>query len=274
MESQHVFKIHGYWIMTCACKSYHFTDIIPRSEHVGEIYNEDYFKGGGAGYPDYLLEEQMLIARGRRYAKLLQQHTPPGTVLDIGAAAGFILQGFIECGWTGVGIEPNPQMAQYGINKYQLNIQTTPLEEFEHNEQFDLITMIQVIAHFYNLDEAIKRAIAHLKPGGLLLVETWNKSSLTARILGKNWHEYSPPSVLHFFNLKSLNLLMQTHGLHFVAGGRPSKWISGQHAKSLLEHKLNHSALAKLIVTFLKIVPNRLMIPYPAEDLMWALYRK
>ncbi len=63
-----------------------------------------------------------------------------------------------------------------------------------------IITMIQVMAHFVDPLDAFDRVARANKNDGLCLIETWNCQSLTARLFGKAWHEYSPPSVLHWFS--------------------------------------------------------------------------
>ena len=77
------------------------------ADHVRNVYGDHYFTGGGAGYPDYLADGELLRERGRGYARLIAGATTPGRVLDIGAAAGFVLQGLCDEGWRGAGIEPN-----------------------------------------------------------------------------------------------------------------------------------------------------------------------
>ena len=67
------------------------------------VYRDDYFNGGGAGYSDYASEAEMLRGRGRDYGFKLARHARPGRMLDVGAAAGFILQGFVDQGWSGIG---------------------------------------------------------------------------------------------------------------------------------------------------------------------------
>ncbi|MGN6530163.1 MAG: hypothetical protein ACTHK0_00235 [Ginsengibacter sp.] len=50
--------------MECEDCKHRFTAYIPTPEKVKEIYSDDYFFKGGAGYADYTLEKQMLIKRG------------------------------------------------------------------------------------------------------------------------------------------------------------------------------------------------------------------
>ncbi len=95
-QSQQLFQKHTYWIYECQECRHRLTPIEATPEHAAQVYDDSYFNSGGAGYPNYMGEADMLIAHGRRYGKLLQRYMQPGTVLDVGAAAGFILKGLTE----------------------------------------------------------------------------------------------------------------------------------------------------------------------------------
>ncbi len=267
-DSKFAFDAKGFALRDCVKCFHRFAEIAADEQHVAEIYDDSYFSGGGAGYADYLAESEMLKNRGRMYAKVLEKFAPEkGKVLDVGAAAGFILQGFVDEGWCGSGVEPNAEMAKTGREKFGLDISQGSLESFKTDEKFDLISMIQVAAHFYNPRTAFQKAADLLNENGFLLIETWNRASLSARVFGKNWHEYSPPSVLQWFSEKGLTEFLNDFGFEKIARGRPSKKISGAHAKSLLKYRLGDNFL-------LKLIPDKLNFPYPSEDLFWAIYRK
>jgi SAM-dependent methyltransferase len=266
-ETKTAFTVKGYSLLDCGRCTHRFTGIAPGKAHAETIYDDSYFNGGGAGYLDYLLEGKMLRQRGVMYAQKLESYTGPGRMLDIGAAAGFILKGFADEGWRGTGLEPNENMAAYGRQKLGLDLRCGTLETFDTGENFDLVTMIQVAAHFYEPRKAFETAARLLKNKGHLLIETWDRSSFSARIFGTHWHEYSPPSVLHWFSLSGLTEFLDTLGFEKVTHGRPAKKISGRHARSLLRYRLGDSFV-------LKLIPERMNFPYPSEDLFWALYRK
>jgi SAM-dependent methyltransferase len=194
-------------------------------------------------------------------------------VLDVGAAAGFVLRGFLDSGWRGRGIEPNPRMADHARVRLGLSVDVGTLEGYRRDERYDLVSMIQVVAHFYDLRKAFQQAARVTRPGGFWLVETWDRESWTARLLGKGWHEYSPPSVLHWFSPEGLKRLAEQFGLREVARGRPPRRIGGAHAKSLLRHKLKGTRLERLTSGLLGIIPDRLAVPYPGDDLFWALFQ-
>lgn len=267
------FEKRGHSIGECAACTHLFVASMSSPNHLDEVYNDTYFTGGGDGYPDYLGEDDLLVAHGRRYGRLLLRFMPAGRVLDIGAAAGFILKGLMEAGWSGDGIEPNASMAKVAQEKYGLNVQIGALEDAVVDEQYDVVTMIQVAAHFHDVRRAFEIAANATKPGGWWLIETSDKDSLPARMLGTNWHFISPPSVQNWFSRSTLTSLAGQFSMTPVAAGRPQKWLNGAHAKSLIGHKLQ-GPLGAGVKALLRLIPDDLPIPYPSLDLMWMLLRK
>jgi len=264
-----LFLREGHWITTCAACAHHCAEVEPRPDHAKVVYEDRYFQDGGPGYPGYLQEGTLLLDSGKRYAKLLAGISKPGTVLDVGAAGGFVLKGFIESGWDGRGIEPNEGMARHARSVLGLAVDTGILEEIDAARSYDLITMLQVVGHFPDPLRALTVAARITRPGGHWLIETWDRRSWAARVFGRHWHAFSPPSVLHWFSAKSLTEVAERLGFRLVARGRPVKWVSGAHAKSILTHRLGPR-----IARPIKLIPDRARLPYPGDDLFWAVYRK
>jgi SAM-dependent methyltransferase len=268
------FEINSYKILDCTLCGHRFTGVKLNYESIRKIYSDSYFFEGKDGYPDYTLEKDMLIARGERYAELLSGYMREGTLLDVGAAAGFIMKGFENKGWKVTGLEPNSSMAAYGKDTLGLDIRVGAIEEQGLDLKTDLVILIQVIAHLFDLNRTMNSINRIIRRGGYLLIETWDKDSYMARMLGRGWHEYSPPSTLNFFSRKSLDVLMNKHGFRKISAGRPGKKIHARHAKSLIRHKLQSNMSLKWLTGIEKILPDNLCLPYPSEDLFWALYRK
>lgn len=263
-----------YEIHDCLSCTHRFTNFKPSFEQIEQIYSDNYFFNGGSGYPNYTLEKNILIKRGEYYAEKIKQFMMPGKVLDIGAAAGFILKGFENKGWKGTGIEPNLSMVEYGQNTMGVNILKGTIETIKLEGMFDLILMIQVVAHVYDLHNSIRKINEILKPGGYVLIETWNKDSFTAKLFGSNWHEYSPPGTLNYLSKKTLNRLMRQYDFSLEAQGIPKKNIHSKHAKSLIKSKLLESKTLKWMAGLTRLIPENMIIPYPSEDLFWALFKK
>ncbi len=104
-----------------------------------------------------------------------------------------------------------------------LHMEAGSLENFTSDQRFDLVSMIQVIAHFSDIRKALQNAAEVTRNGGFWLIETWNYESWVARLFGEHWHEYSPPSVLHWFSPSGLNRLVSQYGFSEVAKGRPQR---------------------------------------------------
>ena len=65
-----------------------------------------------------------------------------------------------------------------------------------------------------------------LSEDGLVLVESWDMASWYAKILGRNWHEYSPPTVLHWFSKTTLKNFSYSMDSGPLKTGKPYKKIS------------------------------------------------
>jgi len=273
-EKKFLFEKNDYKILECEKCRQRFSGIKDFKNHITGVYSDDYFFEGKAGYPNYLKGKEMLYEYGKSYAAIVSKFMKPGKVLDVGCAAGFILKGFIESGWKGVGIEPNNTMASYGKRELNLNIQTGSLETFESEEKFDLIDMIQVIGHFYEMNEVMQKLKTNLAEHGMVLVESWNMESGYANLMGKNWHEYSPPSVIRWFSDDTLCNLFEKIGFRLVAKGFPPKKINISHALSLIDEKTFYFPLKKWLFRFLNSIFGKLNLYYPLRDLKWYLFKQ
>jgi 2-polyprenyl-3-methyl-5-hydroxy-6-metoxy-1,4-benzoquinol methylase len=269
-----IFLKNGYPIIECKKCGLRFVDITETATHLSQVYSDKYFFEGNDGYPNYLEEKDILIRHGEYYAKKISKYSKPGSVLDVGCAAGFIMQGFENKGWEVYGIEPNKKMAEYGRSVLKLNIQEGGLETYNSSKTFDVITLIQVIGHFYDIHLALENASKLLNPEGFIIVESWNMNSLVARMLGKNWHEYCPPSVINWFSETSLQKLFTQFGFEKVESGFPRKRIRLKTALSILNRVvLSNNNKMKLIPSIMNSIGN-FTLYYPPVDLKWYVFGK
>jgi len=273
-DSERLFAVRGYWVRTCTACGHRFAELAAASDHVAQTYGDEYFIGGGAGYADYVSEGRLLRDHSRRYARRLARYCEPGRLLDVGAAAGFLMEGFLERGWQATGIEPNARMAGLARRRLGVEVHVGTLEDFRSGALFDLVTMIQVLPHFVEPRRALAAAAAVTRPRGWWLIEAWDRTDWIARLLGRHWHEYSPPSVLHWFSRAGLRRLLQPLGFAEIAHGHPFKRIDARHAKSLLQHALAGSAAGGWAARAARVVPDNWAVPYPSTDLFWVLYRR
>lgn len=272
-ETRRVFKKHSYWVRECHLCKHRSAEVEIGEEHVKHIYANSYFTSGGAGYPDYIAECELITAHGKYYGALLNQFTSPGKLLDIGAAAGFVLEGLASQGWNGMGIEPNEMMSAHARSR-GLHVKTGAFESISIDLKFNAVTMIQVIDHLYDVRRSLAKAARLTKPGGYWLIETWNKDSTLARLCGQHWHHYSPPSALNWFSPNTLCRLALEFGFECIAKGRPPKQLKASHLKSAFYYMTRDFRLGRAASAALMRVPDRWTISYPSYDLFWMLFKE
>lgn len=269
-----LFQKNGYWIRGCSICRHRLAEISLEANHVHRVYDDSYFQGDKDGYPDYLKDAELLIASGQRYGEILNNHLSTGNLFDVGCAAGFISKGLQEAGWKVSAIEPNRTMSEYASHLLGIQVESISLENYCSKIQYDVITMIQVLPHFYDLRTALQVAANLTRPGGFWLIETFNRDSLTARNLGQHWHEYSPPSVLNWFSKSGLERIVGQYGFSPVTSGRAQKRINLGRGGKILVDKLSKKSGGKNHFTWFNLVPEWLSLPYFLDDIFWELLQK
>lgn len=137
---------------------------------------------------DYLQEwpsRRLTFLRSLRQLHRFAQ--PPGDLLDVGCATGFFLRVARDAGWHAVGLEPShwaaEQARREGLEVYEGSLEDAPLGA----EQFDVITLWDVIEHLRDPREALRAAWRLLRPGGVIGLTTMETGSLVARLMGARW---------------------------------------------------------------------------------------
>jgi len=144
----------------------------------------------------------------------------PGTLLDIGTAAGGFLVAATRRGWTAEGCEPNRWLAAWGSQRYGVCIRPGSVFEQSYGPgQFDVVTLWDVIEHTTNPRATIEHCRTLLKPGGLLIVNYPDIGSWIARGLGRRWL-FLTSVHLHYFDRSTITRLLTSAGFE-VAAVRP-----------------------------------------------------
>ncbi|MEZ5738128.1 MAG: methyltransferase domain-containing protein [Burkholderiaceae bacterium] len=102
------------------------------------------------------------------------------------------MAGFASQGWQVHGLEPNASIAAHAREQFGFTVTEGAIDDaaegFELAGQaaaFDLVVAIQLVAHLRDPQAGFRAMARLLRPGGLLLVETWNSASRTARWLAR-----------------------------------------------------------------------------------------
>ena len=132
-------------------------------------------------------------------------------LLDIGAASGIFVKLAIEKGYNAIGIEPSAQLVNEANEKFGIDIIKGTIEDFEHREQFDIVTLLDLIEHVNDPESFLKKVSPLVKKGGVLVIVTPDINSLATRLLGNRWWHYRTAHI-NFFNINSINYLLEKLG--------------------------------------------------------------
>lgn len=125
----------------------------------------------------YVLE-QIAHRFGRPLGDLARLH-----VADIGCGAGLMCEPLAARGAHVVGVDAaqkNIAAARLHAHDGGLNIDYRvgePDAVLRDDELFDVLLLLEVVEHVDNLQAFVQQAARHLKPGGLLLVSTINRTA-------------------------------------------------------------------------------------------------
>lgn len=133
----------------------------------------------------------------------------PGRILDVGCGLGVLLSG-IPNSWQKFGVEVSTFACSYASQFGK--IYNVPIETFESNQQFDLITMHHVIEHIAQPCNAIKKIHNLLKDDGIFIIGTPDFDSAMARRYGAKFRLLHDPSHISLFSNDSMHRFLRDHG--------------------------------------------------------------
>lgn len=270
-------QVREHRLLRCDDCHHGWLESAPDEEWLARLYDEAYFKEGGDGYPDYLAAETAIRRTARGHLDVLERVLPSrGRLLDLGCAAGFLLDEARQRGWETVGVELSGEMSRYARETLGLSVhRSTCCQRIEGEPAADAITMVQVLEHVpHPVRCCLESVAAQLRPGGVFLVETWDCDSRTARIAGRHWQQLSPPSVQHWFSERSLRRTLERAGLAVLSVDRPGKVVDIDRVLSLVESKYapRAASLARRVARRLGVQDRS--IPYPLDDLLRVVARR
>ncbi|MBX6425802.1 MAG: bifunctional 2-polyprenyl-6-hydroxyphenol methylase/3-demethylubiquinol 3-O-methyltransferase UbiG [Variibacter sp.] len=103
-------------------------------------------------------------------------------LLDIGCGGGILSEPLARLGAAVVGIDPGADAiaaarAHAALSGVAVDYRITTVEEMaDASERFDIVLAMEVVEHVTDLDLFIHRAAATVKPGGLMIAATINRT--------------------------------------------------------------------------------------------------
>jgi len=209
------FKKWGYSILRCSGCSLMFVYPQPSKSELLELYSGDYFLRGGK-YAAVGEGGGENPSRQNDLAKLevVGWYKSKGRLLDVGCAFGEFMKLAQEKGYDVSGVETSEAAAGYAKETLGLEVFNCELQSADlGSQEYDLITMWDVLEHVGNPVATLSEVSRLLRPGGTVIISTGDSSSKWARLTGGYWHLLTPPQHLFFFNPVSLTKVLEMNGL-------------------------------------------------------------
>lgn len=228
---------------------YHFSDYdVLKCQQCGLVYvNQIFDTKKGTGIPEgyeatYLLAESHFISRFRRNIQAIEYLLPvvPGKLLDIGCGVGYFLQVAQERGWDAIGVDLDRAAVeiaqQRGVRVLWERAEELPF----HNDEFDVVTLFNVIEHLPRPQVVLMEIRRVLKSDGLFVLETPTEDfglgyflGLLYRLSGGKishplrylYSSYEKGGHVYRFSRKTITMILQKTGFevqHISPGENPS----------------------------------------------------
>ncbi len=188
-----------------------------------EFFLEEYRAVYGV---DYVADAPNIRRIARARLDVIERLQPRGALLDIGAAAGFLLDEARQRGWTVQGAEVSRYASEYARRELGLPMVTGTLESAEFPDgAFDAAACYYVLEHLPDPLGLVREIARVLRPGGLLSLAVPNLAGLYARFRRQAWlrERAIHQGHLHEFAPRTLMWLLERGGFrlrHLTSEGR------------------------------------------------------
>lgn len=147
--------------------------------------------------------------------RLLGPRQSPPRLLDVGCSSGSLLAVAADLGFSVVGVEIASNAAQTAQHKGFEVFPGSLHEAHFPDKSFDVITLIELIEHVRDPLVLLSECRRILKQDGIIVINTPNADSWTARFMREGWDGFSLTAMgghISFFSPSSIRLLARASG--------------------------------------------------------------
>lgn len=260
-----------------SCQECGLLFVWPVPRNLREIYSQDYFlsaaKNSNFGYTNYDEDKESMRDTFIGIIKKLEKMSLGRKIFDVGAATGYFLDLAKNRGWQTAGTEISDYAAGVAASRGH-QVVCREIDQLTVTEQFNVITMWDVLEHVAEPLNYLAKANELLVPGGLLAINTVNRASLIARILGLNWHLIVPPEHLNFYSRKNLEMILKRASFEVIDVSTMGKKFSLSYIFKTLYSWQGLKIFHWLAEAFDRPFWRRLAIPINLRDNIYILAQK
>ena len=203
-SSEVLWEENGYTARKCPQCGLVFVSPRPTLEEISNMYAEDQ---SHASAQSQISRAFIHKVHARHNVGIIKRYKNSGSILEIGAGAGWFLDEARRAGFAVYGIELNRTLAEF-IMSLKIPCETSHLDisSFE-GKKFDIIYHCDVLSHFYDPISEFRKMNDRLEKDGILVFETGN-GDFEARY-NRLFLSFYLPDHLFTFNENSLKKLLE-----------------------------------------------------------------
>lgn len=191
----------------------------PSPGEIVDLYGHD---RSGISAAQHIASSHIKRIYARNTLRILRKYVACGSLLEIGAGAGYFLDEAREAGFDVHGIELNSLLATFMRNHLKIPCEESPLDVSSFDgKKFDVIYHCDVLSHFYDPIADFTRMRDRLKEKGIIAFETGNCADVQKRFY-RFIDSFLYPEHLSFFGERSLLELLRRTGFELIVKYRTS----------------------------------------------------
>lgn len=202
----------NFVVVTCDVCSLHFIPPYYRKQISYTQYkNEQVTRAVRAG------NNWVKVQRHKLRFRFIRRFIKGGKLFDLGAGWGHFMLAGKELGYDVYGVEISEQPYLYCVNDLKLPVDHIDFFEMdETRQQFDLITMWDVLEHIDQANEFLAKCAALTRPGGYLFLQVPQIDSYFARRHKDNWKMMGIDHV-NYFGRDTITRILKNNGYEVQA---------------------------------------------------------
>ncbi|MCD6067355.1 MAG: type 11 methyltransferase [Bacteroidetes bacterium] len=237
------YSIKEYTVLECSQCGFAYITPLDVQASIHALYKHRYFNSTEElGYRNYEKDSRIRAVTFSYYFRLIQKYlVRKKSVLDVGCSDGSFLRITQQNSFEkNEGIELNEEM--FTAASKEFTVYDQPLELFDTKNQYDLITLFDVLEHIPDLKNACRKLHDICRRDGLLVILTPDYGSLARKVYGRKWFQFKPKEHINYFTRKRLIGLLSDNGFETLHAGR---------GVSLVDHEFINDRLRRYHYSFL-----------------------
>lgn len=214
-ESDHILiQENGYDGRKCPGCGLIYISPRPSINEIKDLYGHDQANISAASH---IRDEFAKRLYAKKNLHIIRKFIRHGSLLEIGAGAGYFLDEARRAGFDVAGIELNGAQVDFMRNTMHLRCEDKPLNgQSFGSDKFDVVYHCDVISHFFDPVAEFKTIHQKLHDGGFVIFETGNGGDIDERYL-EQIKTFQYPDHLFFFSDKNIKNLLENTGFELLA---------------------------------------------------------